>query len=91
MTADIVPVLAAIAGLTQDEADVLFASALDEAKVLNDDRVDTKTFVDAVMLFRENAQFELPDLRAAWKARDALVGDSGIQSAQSTAAPIPHR
>lgn len=72
MAADIVPVLAAITGLDQSEAEVLFSEAWDEAKAENGGRADTKAFTEAVSAFRTAYPFSLADLQAAWVAKEAL-------------------
>ncbi len=76
MAADIVPVLAAITGLPQDEAEALYAEAWNGAKAENGGRADTKTFIEAVMAFRAAVPFNLEDLQAGWKAKEEVEGDS---------------
>ncbi len=76
MVADIVPVLAAITGLPEDEADSLFAQALSASIQENGGRMDTKAYADAVMIFRDAAPFALGDLQSGWLAKEEIESSS---------------
>lgn len=75
MAADIVPVLAAITGLEEQQANTLFTQAWQQAKAVNGGRADTKAFSEAIMAFRAAAPFDLTDLQAGWKAKAELESD----------------
>jgi hypothetical protein len=76
MVADIVPVLAAITGLPEDEADALFAQVLSASIQENGGRMDTKAYADAVMTFRDAAPFTLGDLQSGWLAKQEIEAAS---------------
>lgn len=88
MVADIVPVLAAITGLDEPEANSLFVEAWAQAKAINGGRADTRAYTEAIMAFRAAVPFDLADLQSGWKAKEELEGDAaGVTSGNTLPAP----
>jgi len=80
--ADIVPVLAAVSGLTSDEAELEFAEALAGA-IEAEGEPNSKSFSEAVLMFRSAHPFSLADLQAGVKAQE----DLDARHAGATGAP----
>lgn len=72
MVADIVPVLAAVCEVDAVEANAELGEALAEFTAERNGVVDTRTFVEAVMAFRDAHPFDLENLQAGQKAREEL-------------------
>ncbi len=88
MAADIVPVLAAITGVPEANANALFAEAWAAAKAQNGGRADTRAYTEAVMLFRSAAPFALADLQMGWKAKEELESAASVAAGGNTL-PMP--
>ena len=71
MVCDIVPVLAAVCEVDAIEANAELAEALQELSQARG-RTDTRTFVDAVLAFRDAHPFDLESLQAGQTAREEL-------------------
>lgn len=72
--ASIVPVISAISRIPQAEVNQAFIAAWDQAREINGGRVDTRTYVEAVSILRQEVPFTLADLQSGWRAKDAIDG-----------------
>jgi len=72
MVADIVPVLAAVCEVDADQANTELGTALVEFSTARGGVTDTRTFLDAVMAFRDVHPFDLESFQAGQKAREEL-------------------
>lgn len=87
MGADIIPLLAACTGLEPSEAAAEYAAAWDEASAASEGTPNTRTFVEAVTLFRASHPFDLAELHMAWRAKQDL--DDRDNSSFRNALPMP--
>lgn len=88
MAADIIPVLSAVTGLDPAETAMLFSEAWAEAKAANGGRSDSRTYTEAVLVFRSAVPFELADLQMAWKAKEEIESEHA-STIPSNALPAP--
>lgn len=72
--ASIVPVISAISRIPQAEVNQAFIAAWDQAREANGGRTDTRTFIEAVAILRQEVPFTLSDLQAGWRAKDDIDG-----------------